>query len=157
MEIWSGGQTGVDRAALNVALELGIPTGGWVPRGRLAEDGRIPDRYGGLRETESQEYGERTRRNVADTDATLVLRVGEATGGTLETLRIAQRLGRPLLDLDLGVIDADAAARRVVEWLGRIGPLRRLNVAGQRASQAAELYDLARVVLLLSLGPRPRP
>jgi hypothetical protein len=92
---------------------------------------------------------------VADTDATLVLRVQEATGGTLETLRIAQRLGRPLLDLDLKAIDADSAARRIGDWLVRIGPLRRLNVAGQRASQAAELYDLARAVLRLSLGSGP--
>ncbi len=66
-EIWSGGQTGVDRAALDVGRDLGIATCGWIPRGRLAEDGIIPDRYAGLRETESPDYAERTTRNVRDT------------------------------------------------------------------------------------------
>ena len=72
-EIWSGAQTGVDRAALEVAHDLGLITGGWVPLGRIAEDGTIPERYAGLQETETPDYSERTTRNVEDSDATLIL------------------------------------------------------------------------------------
>ena len=79
--IVSGGQTGVDRAALDAALELGIAHGGWCPRGRLAEDGPIADRYG-LRETASSDYAVRTEQNVVDSDATLILHRGPLTGGT---------------------------------------------------------------------------
>ena len=72
MRVLSGGQTGVDRAALDAAIDLGLPVGGWCPKGRLAEDGVIPARYP-LIETRSPLYAERTEWNVRDTDATLVL------------------------------------------------------------------------------------
>lgn len=72
LRVISGGQTGVDRAALDVALELGLPCGGWCPAGRRAEDGPIPARYP-LTETAGADYVERTRRNVVEADATLVL------------------------------------------------------------------------------------
>jgi hypothetical protein len=75
-KIVSGGQTGADRAALDVAIGLGIATGGWVPRGRRAEDGAVPGRYVGMDETESPDYAERTRLNVRDSDATLILAFG---------------------------------------------------------------------------------
>jgi hypothetical protein len=155
LELWSGGQTGVDRAALDVARELGIPIGGWVPRGRLAEDGRVPERYEGLREADAADYALRTRLNVEDTDATLVLRIGEAAGGTRTTLDTARRLRRPVLDIDLdrhGVADAAASVR---VWLERLRATRsgiRLNVAGPRASQAPRGYDRAREVLRLALA-----
>src|SRR5690606_4861542 len=73
--IHAGGQTGVDRAALDAAMVCGVPVGGWCPRGRRAEDGPIPARYP-LAETASSDYAERTRRNVLDADATLVLTWG---------------------------------------------------------------------------------
>src|SRR5437660_8666127 len=92
----SGGQTGVDRAALDVALELGLPCGGWCPRGRKAEDGVIPDRYP-LAETPSPSYRQRTRWNVRDSDGTLILVRGRPTGGTALTLASARRLGKPVL------------------------------------------------------------
>ena len=94
MKIISGGQTGVDRGALDAAISLGIPHGGWCPRGRLAEDGRIPDRYQ-LRETDSPDYPSRTEQNVLDSDATLILYRGRIAGGTEFTLRLAQQHGRP--------------------------------------------------------------
>lgn len=72
LKIVSGGQTGVDRAALDVALELGLPCGGWCPKGRKAEDGVIHSRYP-LKETPSEEYNERTTWNVRDSDGTLIV------------------------------------------------------------------------------------
>ena len=101
VKIISGGQTGVDRAALDVAVELEIPHGGWCPKGRLAEDGRIPDSYK-LRETTSREYAVRTEQNVLDSDGTLILYRESISGGTELTLRLAEKhrrkgLGRQLL------------------------------------------------------------
>ena len=75
-KIISGAQTGADRAALDAALALGLPIGGWVPRGRRAEDGPVPDRYPNLRETDTDDYETRTRWNVQDADATLILSHG---------------------------------------------------------------------------------
>jgi hypothetical protein len=150
LEVWSGAQTGVDRAALDAALRLGLPIGGWVPRGRLAEDGQVPARYGQLREAESPEYATRTRMNVQATDATLVLRMGPARGGTLETLETARGLGRPMLEIDLEVTDAAGAAKSVILWLQGLFSSRsslRHNVAGPRASQAPTSYARAKAVL----------
>src|SRR5947209_12411896 len=98
LKIVSGGQTGVDRAALDVALELGLPCGGWCPKGRLAEDGVVPDRYP-LDEAPTASYPERTRLNVRDSDATLVLSWGAPQGGTLLTVRACQGQGKPHLVL----------------------------------------------------------
>lgn len=153
--MWTGGQTGVDRAALDAALALALPIGGWVPRGRLAEDGSVPARYAGLREAASSDYATRTVLNVQDTDATLVLRVGDATGGTLETLVAARRLGRPLLEIDLAETDAARAAGAVTQWLDELFQTRasvRLNVAGPRASQAETAYVRAREILGTALA-----
>lgn len=141
-KIVSGGQTGVDRAALDVALALAIPCGGWCPRGRLAEDGAIADRYP-LTETASAEYDERTRLNVEDSDATLILNAGPLEGGTLMTRDIARELARPHLVVDLdGAPDPDEAAA----WLGRVRP-RVLNVAGPRESKAPGVHDRAAAFL----------
>src|SRR5690606_30676655 len=94
VRVVSGGQTGVDRAALDAALRLGLPCGGWCPAGRWAEDGPIPERYP-LRETESADPAERTARNVRDSDATLILSPRPLRGGTAGTREVAERLGRP--------------------------------------------------------------
>lgn len=143
----SGGQTGVDRAALDVALGLGIPSGGWCPKGRLAEDGPIAARYP-LVEIDSPDYPARTRRNVEDADATLVLSRGALSGGTALTLRIAQELGRPSFVVDLRD-PADLVAAR--EWIARTRP-RTLNVAGPRESENAGIYDEAVAFLLELIG-----
>ena len=130
LRIVSGGQTGVDRAALDVAIAAGIPHGGWCPRGRRAEDGAIPARYR-LREHRSPTYAARTEANVVDSDGTLVLCRGALRGGTARTRALARRHRKPCLvvDLDAGV---DPAAVRA--WRARDG-VRVLNVAGPRESQ----------------------
>lgn len=127
--IVSGGQTGVDRAALDVAIAHGVPHGGWCPRGRHAEDGRIPDRYG-LREHDSPDYAARTEQNVVDSDATLVLTIGTPEGGTALTVRLAARHERPCLVVDL---DDPPSPGSVVEWF-RTNGVGVLNVAGPRES-----------------------
>ena len=91
----SGGQTGVDRAALDAAIERGIPCGGWAPRGRRAEDGLIPAHYP-VHETESDRYPVRTRANVRDSDATLILCRGRPSGGTAFTIACAEKIGPAL-------------------------------------------------------------
>lgn len=136
--IVSGGQTGVDRAALDVALALDIPCGGWCPRGRRAEDGPIPARYP-LRETEGTTYTERTRRNVALGDATMVLTLGRLDRGTRATIRHAESLGRPCLVVNLRDGPASEAA---ADWLRSRG-IRTLNLAGPRESSAPGIHDAA--------------
>ena len=130
----SGAQTGADRAALDVALEQGLEIGGWVPRGRLAEDGIIPARYTGLRETESADAAVRTACNVRDSDATVIVSHGPLAGGSRLTAEEAIRLSKPLLHLDLTSLSVADAADRLRQWLDAVDP-EVLNVAGPRASE----------------------
>jgi len=142
----SGGQTGVDRAALDVALRLGIPCGGWCPRGRRAEDGRIPARYP-LQETPEARYPQRTEWNVRDSDGTLVLHAGARRGGTALTARVARRSGKPVLCVDLDAAPDPAA---IVDWVaGRA--IRVLNVAGPRESEAPGIGERAGRLLAQAL------
>lgn len=140
--IVSGGQTGVDRAALDFALELGLPCGGWCPKGRKAEDGLIAPHYP-LRETPSDDYAKRTEWNVRDSDGTLVLTVGQPTEGTAFTVDVAARLKKPCLVVDLaGPMQADS----VRSWLA-MHQIKVLNVAGPRESKNPGIYQKARTVL----------
>jgi len=142
VQVISGGQTGVDRAALDVAEELGIARGGWCPRGRQAEDGCIPARYP-LRETPNRDYPERTAWNVRDADATLVLTRGPLRGGSALTFRLAVKAGRPVLVVDLAENDE---TKSVGEWLQRHG-VAVLNVAGPRESENLGIGSQARAFL----------
>jgi predicted Rossmann fold nucleotide-binding protein DprA/Smf involved in DNA uptake len=139
----SGGQTGVDRAALEAALALGLACGGFCPRGRRAEDGTIPARYP-LTETRSRDYRVRTRRNVLAADATLVLARGRLAGGSALTRRLALAAGKPCLVVDLAAAPAAAAVRR---WL-RANRVRVLNVGGPRASTHPGIHAEALAFLL---------
>jgi hypothetical protein len=137
-KIISGGQTGVDRAALDVALELGIPCGGWCTKGRKAEDGLIDPRYP-LQETESTSYPVRTERNIKDSDGTLILTDGPVTGGTATTVKFAQKYRKPYLVIDLG-LGGDPEIVRKWEQANKI---RILNIAEPRESKATGIYDKA--------------
>lgn len=152
--IVSGAQTGVDRAALDVALELAIPCGGWVPKGRIDEYGRIPDRYPNLVETESAEFSERTAANVRDATGTLIVSRGRLTGGSLYTQEVALRLGRPCLHLDLEEMSQADALARLDEWL-KAENIEVLNVAGPRESKGPEIHGQVVSLLRVALG-RPR-
>jgi Circularly permutated YpsA SLOG family len=163
MKIISGGQTGVDRAALDVAIERGMPWGGWCPKGGWAED--FPDppgllkRYPKLRETPRSQPEQRTLWNVRDSDAVLMIagREGLSTSqGTRRAQQWATRYGKPLLIIDVSQPDA---AAQVAHWLQRqcerFGAHVRLGVGGPRESQAPGIYASTRR-LMASVLDRPR-
>lgn len=145
-KIISGGQTGADRAALDVAIERGLQVGGWVPKGRLAEDGPVPADYPGLVEAESSDPALRTVRNVRDSDATLIVSHGPLTGGALLTFEEARRCGRPVLHLDVQQLAPDSAAARCLQWLAAVDPAV-LNVAGPRASEDVTIFAAVAALL----------
>lgn len=153
VQIVSGAQTGVDRAALDVAVALGLPCGGWVPRGRRAEDGRVPSSYP-MRETASAGYPQRTRLNVRDSDATLILSRGAPSGGTALTLACAKGLRRPCMVVDLDTADASETTSAVRAWLHR-NDVRILNVAGPRESTAPGIAAEAGAFLRALLADDP--
>ena len=147
--IVSGGQTGVDRAALDSAIAIGIDHGGWCPLGRIAEDGPIPECYL-LKEHPSPKYSDRTKRNVIDSDATLVLYHSNLEGGSLKTLRYAEAVLKPCLRIRL---THPGRIERVREWLV-CKNVRTLNIAGPRASKEPEIYQVAFDYLVMLLSGR---
>ena len=152
-KVVSGGQTGVDRAALDAALKIGIGCGGWCPRDRRAEDGIIPKRYP-LKQTKDSDYFERTRRNVEDANGTLIVAPGELNGGTLATLNYVQRIGKPFLIIDLDEPNRERHLTGIIEWL-HVHRIKILNVAGPRESGRPGIYDdaldlIARLLVLTS-------
>lgn len=148
----SGGQTGVDRAALDAALEAGLAVGGWCPRGRWAEDGPLPVRYP-LEETPSTEPRQRTIWNARDSDGTLILSDGSASPGTTLGAEAAVWRGKPLLFVDPA---GEADCRLAADWIRR-HRLRVLNVAGPRESESPGITRRARGYLdeLLHRSRRP--
>jgi hypothetical protein len=154
LRIVSGGQTGVDRAALEWALANGVSHGGWCPKGRKAEDGIIPARFG-LLETDSENYAIRTRRNVQEADGTVIFsRHLLLTGGTKFTADVAGEVAKPLLRL-IPSIGIEEAAARLRTFL-REHDVRVLNVAGPRASEEPALGTFVQAVLARALEfPRP--
>ncbi len=139
-KIISGGQAGVDRAALDAAIKLNIPHGGWCPKTRKAEDGVIAPRYL-LEETLSEDYSERTVANIRDSHATLILvtkALAEVSAGTLLTIKKAVQLNKPhlIINLSQNNIDTDA----IKKWL-QDHHITLLNVAGPRESQSPGIYQ----------------
>lgn len=138
LTIVSGGQTGSDRAGLDFAIAHGLPHGGWCPSGRRAEDGPLDKRYQ-MRETEGEGYRQRTKRNVADSDATLIFNIGELSDGSLATLRLAERAGKPVWVVALDGARLTAEAERVRDWLAA-NRVAVLNIAGPRESKRPGIY-----------------
>ena len=142
--IISGGQSGVDRAALDVALQLNLACRGWCPRGRLSEQGQIPNRYP-LKETPSADPAQLTKWNVRDADATLILAASVLTGGTALARDFAVRQEKPHLVVDPTGASLTAVAD-IREWL-EAREIRILNVAGPRESASPGIYDAAAKLL----------
>ncbi|QEG00903.1 Putative molybdenum carrier [Stieleria maiorica] len=140
--IISGGQTGVDRAGLELAIAHRIQHGGWCPKGRLSEDGSIPSRYD-LVEMDTAEYPPRTEQNVIDSDATLILYEQRLKGGTLLTRRYAARWNKPCLSVAMEV----TSPGEVRQWLDQVQP-ETLNIAGPRESSVPGIGERALAFLL---------
>ena len=149
-KIVSGGQTGADQAALDVAIRLGIPHGGWVPKGRRTEAGALPRRYQ-MREMPTDGYAERTEQNVIDSDGTVIFSHGALDGGSALTEIRSGEHGRPHLHLDMERLSIAEAADALKEWIERKG-IRVLNVAGSRASKDPDIYRVTAAVLESLLG-----
>jgi len=145
-KIISGGQTGVDRAVLDIAGELGIARGGWCPKGRLAQDGPLAPSYP-LLETPSGEYTQRTEWNVRDSHGTLVLHTGTLCSGTALTVEFAHRLSKPHLVVDLNSIQS---TRIVHDWIKQYA-ICVLNVAGPREEGNLGVYVQASRFLIALL------
>jgi hypothetical protein len=144
-KIVSGGQTGVDRAALDAAITLGIPHGGWLPRGRKTENGPLPETYQ-LKEMDSATYKDRTLQNVRDSDGTLIIARGPLTGGSAITLKAAKAINKPCLHINLKNTPAFLATSKIAEWLMDFH-IKILNVAGPRASKDPTIYaDTKKIV-----------
>ena len=158
-KIVSGAQTGVDRGALDAAIEASCPYGGWVPKGRRSEDGGVPARYTALVESSSANYLKRTEQNVVDSDATLILCHGEPTGGTLRTVEFCRKHSRPFfidnpdspIQTDRGMevhywIEAEFSKMPIV-----------LNVAGPRESKCPGIQESTRKYIAAFLADHERP
>jgi len=141
-KIVSGGQTGIDRAALDTAIELAIPHGGWCPKNRKALDGKINDKYQ-LTETPSENYPQRTQWNVRDSDATLILSWGKPDGGTALTCQLARNMDKPLFIIDLC---NSFSIENFRLWLKQ-HQISTLNIAGPRHSKSPGIYDIAKTTL----------
>jgi len=139
IRIISGGQTGADQAALDAAIALHIPHGGWIPKGRKTEAGPLSSHYQ-LKEHPSPRYRDRTERNILSADATLICSHGPLSGGSSLTQALAIRHDRPFLHIDFSYEPPHEAAHRVEHWLAQIGPAI-LNVAGPRASHDPHIYQ----------------
>lgn len=145
-KIISGGQTGADRAALDAAMRLGIPHGGWIPKGRIAEDGPLAATYR-LSEMPTNSYAERTEKNVMESDGTLIISHGAPTGGTEYTRKMVLKHGKQMLHIDPNLHGSlmDAASL-VKDWIA-IHNIETLNVAGPRASKDPRIYALTLALL----------
>lgn len=150
-KIISGGQTGADQAALDAAIKLGIPYGGWIPKGNLTEDGPLSDRYN-LIEMPTESYQERTKKNIRESDGTLILSHGRLTGGSDYTEKWALEYGKPIVHIDLSNVTPFDAAVQINDWLVDYD-IKVMNVAGPRASKDSKIYqstlDIIESVLFL--------
>jgi len=153
LKIISGGQTGADRAALDAAIQLGVSHGGWVPKGRLAEDGRIPSTYS-LKEMPTEDYPARTEQNIIDSDGTVIISHGKLTGGSKRTRMLARKHKKPYLHIDIHRVPQFLAATEIHKWSIK-NNIEILNVAGSRASKDPKIYEdtkfIIEGVLLLSI------
>jgi hypothetical protein len=144
-KIISGGQTGADRAALDAAIEYGVPHGGWIPKGRRTENGRLPDRYI-LQETGNIGYPQRTELNILDSDGTLVLSHGKLIGGSALTQKLAKKHRRSCLHIDLDEITQYKAVEIIKSWID-VKEIEIMNVAGSRGSKDPLIYDAVKDII----------
>ena len=141
----SGGQTGVDRAALDYCLDHRMSCGGWCPQSRKAEDGTIPLKYP-VKELPGTSYKKRTAANVRDSDATVIIFFREMIGGTLKSFEFVRKMEKPFLLLDMSVLDPSSAADRLLRFFGKYHP-QTINFSGPRQSDWPEAYTTCYQIL----------
>lgn len=141
----SGGQTGADQAALDVAIKIDIPHGGWIPKGRKTEAGILPDKYH-LQEMPTSSYPKRTEKNILDSDGTLIFSRGKLTGGPALTRKLAKQHQKPWLHIDLDKVEETEADSIIAGWIHR-NDIQVLNVAGPRASKDPGIHDIVSRIL----------
>ncbi len=146
IKIISGGQTGVDRAALDVALEKDIDCGGWCPEGRIAEDGNVPDKYP-VKVLSGSGYRQRTKKNVMDSDGTLIIYFGYPSGGTEQTIVFCIKEHKPYVLIDAEELTIERAVRKVTSFV-HDNTIKTLNVAGPRAGGESSAYEYTRNLVL---------
>ncbi len=138
-KIISGGQAGIDRGALDACLDFKFSAGGWCPKGRRAEDGKIAKKYP-LKETMSDKYEERTRLNIKDADGTLIIARSQITGGTLLTKKTAKELNKPLLIINSVDAQSDELTVNILKWMNN-NNIQILNIAGPRQSEWKKAHE----------------
>lgn len=150
-KIISGAQTGADRGGLKAAIAVGLPIGGWVPQGRRAEDGEVPEVYP-VKETPSGDYPQRTEWNVRDSNATVIFRYGHSRGCSL-TEAMARKHKKPMLIIDLKIAKNDdrTAAKMVSKFIRQFDP-KILNIAGSRESKAPGIEARVEHIILLAFA-----
>lgn len=140
MKIISGGQTGADRAGIDVAIKLGFDYGGAIPKGRRTEDGTLPERYDRITELTTKDYKVRTEKNVVDSNATLIFTYDKMGAGSALTVKLAKKHKKPYLHINMEKKSDSEAATEISEWLNNMCP-NILNVAGSRESTSAGIYN----------------
>jgi Circularly permutated YpsA SLOG family len=159
LKVISGGQTGVDRGALDAALALRVECGGWCPAGRLAEDGTIPKRYP-VTELANAGYAERTARNVADSNGTLVVSNGVPLGGTRDTVGRCIEMGKPNLLIDSDLVDISKAIGLALAFISKLSfraaqtARNPANIRVRRDPKRAPSHSLRMTIVLNVAGPR---
>ncbi len=158
-KIISGGQTGADQAALDAAIKLGVPHGGWIPKGRITETGSLPNVYN-LKEMPTNSYPKRTEQNVIDSDGTMIISHGKLAGGSDYTQIMAKKHGSPWIHIDLNRTTGLDASLKISTWIIENSILM-LNVAGSRASQDQKIYEKTKdivegVILLTQIKDKKR-
>jgi len=145
MKIVSGGQTGVDRAGLDAALDCNIEAGGWCPEGRKAEDGKIADIYP-LTELTNAGYRKRTLKNVQDSDGTVIIYFSRLSGGTKLTVEFCTKEQKPHVLIDANQFSETQATQKIINFITDF-KIQTLNVAGPRASNEVRAYSYTKSVI----------
>lgn len=144
-KIVSGGQIGADQAALDVAIKLGVPHGGWIQKGRKTQRGTLPEKYQ-LKEMPIAGFKERIEQNVIDSDGTLIISHGDLTGGADYSQKMAKEHKRPFLHIDLNETPAVMAGSKINTWIIK-NDIEVLNVTGSRTSEDSKIYKETMVIV----------
>jgi hypothetical protein len=158
-KIMSGGQIGADQAALDIAIKMGIPHGGWIQKGRKIQGGILPEKYQ-LQEMSTSSFKDRIEKNVKASDGTLIIAHGDLAGGADYSRKMARKHGRPCLFINLNETSSFSAATGISRWI-KENRIEILNVTGSRASEDSKIYKdtmdiVERAILLGQITPEAR-